>query len=239
MKNALKLIAIMLFAWAMASCTKDPNNGGSGSYGRHEYVDLGLPSGTLWATCNVGANNPEDFGDYFAWGETSPKDDYSGDTYRYSIGWHSHFSSNLSTINSLTKYCNNSECGYNGFTDTLTILQPTDDAATANWGNGWRMPTVEECWELFHYCTLLCTTQNGVNGMRFTGPNGNTLFLPAAGLWDSDLDYAGSWGYYYSSAVNTDDPGDAKCIEFAYAGTGRPGNLSRYLGSPIRPVRSR
>ena len=170
MKNALNLIAIMLFAWAMASCTKDPNNGGSGSYGRHEYVDLGLPSGTLWATCNVGANNPEDFGDYFAWGETSPKDDYNWDTYRYSNG-------GSNGHPNLTKYCSDSDYGYNGFTDNLTILQPEDDAATANWGNGWRMPTKEECQELFSYCTWLYTTQNGMTGMRIIGPNGNTLFL--------------------------------------------------------------
>ncbi len=237
MKNALKLIAIMLFAWAMASCTKDPNNGGSGSYGRHEYVDLGLPSGTLWATCNVGANNPEDFGDYFAWGETSPKDDYNWDTYRYSNG-------GSNGHPNLTKYCSDSDYGYNGFTDNLTILQPEDDAATANWGNGWRMPTKEECQELFSYCTWLYTTQNGMTGMRIIGPNGNTLFLPSAGQrLDSALSDGGALGYYWSSSFYTGAPDwlnnttDAMCIGF-----GTIVDLCytwRYGGSPVRPVRSR
>ena len=100
----------------------------------HEYVDLGLPSGLLWATCNVGADAPEDYGDYIAWGETTPKTTYNWSTYQYCMG----------SYNTLTKYCNKTSFGYNGFTDNLTTLLPEDDAATANWGSGWRMPTEEE-----------------------------------------------------------------------------------------------
>lgn len=120
----------------------------------HEYVDLGLPSGTLWATCNVGANAPEEYGDYFAWGEIQPKDYYDESTYQYCIG----------SYNTLTKYCNNSSYGYNGFTDNLTTLQPEDDAATANWGAGWRMPTKGEWEELYNNTTCTWTTQNNVSG---------------------------------------------------------------------------
>ena len=110
----------------------------------HEYVDLGLPSGLLWATCNVGATSPEDYGDYFAWGETQPKDTYEWSTYQYCNG----------SYNTLTKYCSNSSYGYNGFTDNLTTLLPEDDAATANWGGNWRMPTKEEFQELYNNTTV-------------------------------------------------------------------------------------
>ena len=144
---------------------------GTAATGVHDYVDLGLPSGMLWATCNVGANAPEDNGDYFAWGETQPKDVYNWDTYQYCMG----------SYNTLTKYCTRSDYGFNGFTDNLTILLPEDDAATANWGNGWRMPTIEEWQELYQNTTHTWTTQNGVNGRLFTASNGSSLFLPAAG----------------------------------------------------------
>ena len=114
----------------------------SGS-GDHDYVDLGLPSGTLWATCNVGADSPEDYGDYFAWGETQPKDTYDWSTYQYCNG----------SYNTLTKYSveffdswyeQYTNYGYNGFIDNLTTLLPEDDAATANWGADWRMPTKKD-----------------------------------------------------------------------------------------------
>ena len=124
----------------------------------HEYVDLGLPSGLLWATCNVGANAPEEYGDYFAWGEIVPKDVYNWSTYQYYDG------------SNLAKYTGS---------DGLTTLLPGDDAATTNWSNGWRMPTKEEWQELLDNTTNKWTTQNGVNGRLFTGSNGNSLFLPA------------------------------------------------------------
>ena len=118
------------------------------------YVDLGLPSGTLWAACNVGAVTPEDYGDYFAWGETQPKDFYDWSTYQYCNG----------SYNTLTKYCSDASFGYNGFSDTLSILLRENDAATANWGSDWRMPTNEEWQELYNNTTHVWTTQNGGNG---------------------------------------------------------------------------
>ena len=192
----------------------------------HAYVDLGLPSGLLWATCNVGADNPEDYGDYFAWGETQPKDTYNWSTYQYCNGSNS----------TLTKYCNNSDYGYNGFTDNLTTLLPEDDAATANWGSDWRMPTDDEWQELLDNTTVIWTTQNGVNGRLFTAANGNSLFLPAAGFRGSGgLYYAGSYGYYWSSSLNSDDP------DYAWGFSFRSDDYyvvdsSRGCGFTVRPV---
>ena len=192
----------------------------------HAYVDLGLPSGTKWATCNVGADSPEEYGDYFAWGETTPKDTYNWSTYQHCNG----------SQNTLTKYCDNSSYGYEGFTDDLTTLLPEDDAATANWGPDWRMPTDEEWQELYNNTTVTWTTQNGVSGRLFTAANGNSLFLPAAGFRvDSDLLSAGSWGYYWSSSLYTGYPSRAWYFGF----------LSddylmyiyiRYYGFAVRPV---
>ena len=202
--------------------------GGGGGWGSHDYVNLGLPSGTLWATCNVGANAPEEYGYYFAWGETQPKDTYDWSTYQFSYG-----SSSM-----LTKYCNNSNCGYNGFTDNLTILLPEDDAATANWGSGWRMPTSEEWQELNQNTTHRWTTQNGVTGSLFIASNGNSLFLPAAGCRDgSSLDYAGSDGGYWSSSLYTVNPNGAWFFYF-YSGDYFMYIGSRDFGLSVRPVRS-
>ena len=194
--------------------------------GGHEYVDLGLPSGLLWATCNVGADNPEDYGDYFAWGETQPKDYYNWSTYQYCNG----------SNTTLTKYCNNSSYGYNGFVDNQTTLFPEDDAATANWGSGWRMPTKEEWQELYNNTTVTWTTQNGVNGRLFTASNGNGLFLPAAGFrGNSSLSNAGSKGYYRSSSLDTDLPFNAWLLYFN-SGSTYVGYNYRFGGFSVRPV---
>lgn len=173
----------------------------------HEYVDLGLPSGLLWATCNVGATSPEDYGDYFAWGETTQKDYYDWSTYQYCNG-----------NNTLTKYCNNSSYGYNGFTDNLTTLLPEDDAATANWGGNWRIPTYWDFQELLNNTTATWTQQNGVNGQLFTAANGNSLFLPAADdfLEGNDPGNGGAYqiGYYLSSSLVTSNPFWAWMLHF-------------------------
>ena len=199
-------------------------NGG----GTHEYVDLGLPSGLLWATCNIGADSPEDYGDYFAWGETRPKDTYNWTTYQYCMG----------SSNTLTKYCNDASYGYNGFTDNLTVLEASDDAATAQWGNGWRMPTQAECQELLNNTTNIWTTQNGVNGRLFTATNGNSLFLPAAGYRrGSSLYDAGTYGFYWSSSLYTVYPGGAWYLYF-HSSDCYMDYFNRYYGFTVRPVRS-
>lgn len=205
------------------------NSGGNGTFNGHEYVDLGLPSGTLWATYNVGADTPEGYGDYFAWGETQLKTTYNWITYRYCNG----------SSDQLTKYCCNSSYGYNGFTDDLTVLQPNDDAATANWGSGWCMPTEAQWRELFQGTTATWTTQYGVNGRLFTASNGGSLFLPAAGLrWDDELDDAGSFGHYWSSSLNTNIGYQGGAWYFGF-GSGYSYVFSgyRYCGRSVRAVR--
>jgi len=192
----------------------------------HEYVDLGLPSGLLWATCNVGAASPEEYGDYFAWGETTTQTTYNWSTYQYCMG----------SQNTLTKYCNKSNRGYNGYTDNLTTLLPEDDAATANWGSGWRMPTKAEFEELYNNTTVTWTQQGGVNGWLFTAANSNNLFLPAAGQrWEGGLYAAGEWGYYWSSSLYTSGPYYAWNI--TGSGSYNMDKTYRYLGYPVRPVR--
>jgi len=157
----------------------------------HEWVDLGLPSGTLWATCNVGAQGPEEFGDYFAWGETVPKDVYQWENYKWCNG----------SYNTITKYCTNGE---NGTVDGKNELDPEDDAACVNWGPSWRMPSKEQCDELIANCTWTWTSMNGVNGQLVTGPNGKSIFLPAANYGDMEimLGNVGSFGRYWFRSLN-------------------------------------
>ncbi len=200
----------------------------------HEYVDLGLPSGTLWATCNIGASSPEEYGDYFAWGETSGYNDgktnFSWSTYTYCEG----------SETTLTKYCNNSSYGYNGFTDTLTELELSDDAAYVNWGSNWRMPSIDQFEELINssYTTTTWTTQNGVNGRLITSnQNGNSIFLPAAGYrYDTSLYYAGSNDGYWSRTLSTGTPDVAWNLYFDSSGVGTD-YYYRYVGQSVRPVR--
>ncbi|MBQ7460924.1 MAG: hypothetical protein IJS63_01530 [Bacteroidaceae bacterium] len=197
----------------------------------HEWVDLDLPSGTLWATCNVGASSPEEYGSYFAWGETEPKEEYSWSTYIYCKG----------DYNTLTKYCHQSECGYNGFTDTLTELEPKDDAATANWGNGWQMPSLAQLQELFdkEYTTATWTTQSGVNGRLITSKgNGKSIFLPAAGEhYDATFDYDGRYGDYWSRSINVYASPYADAVSFNSSSVYWEDHLYRYRGKSVRPVR--
>ena len=190
--------------------------------GNREAVDLGLS--VKWATCNVGANKPEDYGDYFAWGETQPKDYYDWSTYKYCNGSYS----------TLTKYNNNSSYGT---VDNKTTLDLSDDAARANWGGSWRMPTKAEQDELRTKCTWTWTTQNGVKGYKVTSKsNGNSIFLPAAGFrYDSSLDNAGSLGCYWSSSLDAVYRNYAWSVHFYSGYVGRYYD-GRYYGFSVRPV---
>lgn len=197
--------------------------------GDDDWVDLGLPSGLLWATRNVGASSPEDYGGYFAWAETQPKSVYNWSTYQYCCH---------NSVYSLTKYCSSSSYGCNGYTDHLTVLEPGDDAATVNWGNGARTPTYNEWMELNNNCSWVWTTQNGIKGMRCTGPNGNTLFLPAAGYrYNSTIIDVGSSGYYWTSSFYA--PAGAYGIYFGSRGISIREGGHRDSGPSIRAVRSR
>ena len=199
-----------------------PSATSQGRANGHEYVDLGLS--VKWATCNVGANNPEDYGDYFAWGETTTKDTYNLSTYKYCNG----------SVFSLKKYNTNSTYGT---VDKKTQLELSDDAARANWGDSWRMPTDAEWTELREQCTWTWTTQNGKNGYKVTSKsNGNSIFLPAAGYrYDSSLTDAGSNGYYWSSSLYTGSPYCA-WVGYFYSGYVKRSCNTRYYGLSVRPV---
>ena len=154
----------------------------------YKYVDLGLPSGTLWADRNVGADSPEAYGDYFAWGETSTKSTYNWSTYKWYRG----------SEDTMTKYCTDSSYGT---VDNKTVLDLEDDAAYVNMGADWRMPTYDELNELRNNCTWTWTSKKGTKGYKVTGPNGKSIFLPAAGYRnDSGLYRAGSDGSYWSTS---------------------------------------
>jgi hypothetical protein len=243
-RTFLFLLTAILLGAGLWSCNKDDdngnnngnNNGGGGNGGGTatvQWVDLGLPSGLLWADRNVGAQNPEDYGNYYAWGETKPKEVYDWDTYAYggyndSIGAYS-----------FIKYCNMPNYGLNGFTDDLTTLEASDDAATVNLGGKARTPTEDEWQELINNTTPTWTTRNGVNGRLLTAPNGKSIFLPAAGGRDgSSLYDAGERGYYWSSTLYTGNPSSAWYFRFVsytqlMRAGGRPG------GQSVRAVRAK
>lgn len=194
-----------------------------------QFVDLGLPSGTLWATCNIGAASPEDYGDYFAWGETEGyndgKTDFSWSTYKWCNGSYS----------TLTKYNTSSRYGN---VDNMTELEIEDDAAYVNWGPAWRMPSEEQFSELINssYTTTEWTTQNGVNGQKITSKtNGNSIFLPAAGFRSSSS-HDGS-GDYWSRTLSSDYPIYARGLVFNSNSISTDYKCSRYGGLSVRPVR--
>ena len=183
----------------------------------HDWVDLGLPSGLKWATCNVGADSPEDYGNYYAWGETTTKAEYTSG-------------------NSLTYGLSISELQSQGIIDGDYNLTPSHDAATANWGGTWRLPTKAEMEELKNNCTWELTVQGGKNLYKVTGPNGNNIFLPAAGYryW-SLLNYAGEYGFYWSSTPYESNSGSAYYLSFD-SSSQSVNWLSRDDGLSVRPV---
>lgn len=205
-----------------------------------EYVDLGLS--VKWATFNVGATKPEEYGDYFAWGETEPyyeagyareepqshwksgKSGYDWSTYKYCNG----------SVSTLTKYCTNSSYGT---VDNKTVLDLGDDAAHVNWGGSWRMPTKAEQDELRDNCTWTWTTLNGVNGYKVVSKvNGNSIFLPASGFRDrSSLYVVGIYGYYWSSSLGEDT---SDCAYYLYFGSSDVGwdDVGRNYGLSVRAV---
>lgn len=228
-KPTTMLVAFAIAA-AMTGCSKDDEptkDTGSGIYliDGHKFVDLGLPSGLLWADRNVGASVTSAYGDYFAWGETNPKTEYSRYTYKYG-----------SNYKNYTKY--NSK-------DGKTTLDAADDAATANWGSRCRMPTFQDCAELTHKCKWTWQSSYFLSaGYLVTGPNGKSIFLPAAGYYaDSyfDRDEEMTHGsYLLKDRVSTVNY-FANTISFRPndPNPGGAGLLLRYTGAPVRPVAER
>lgn len=187
--------------------------GGSQSSDKHEWVDLGLSSGTLWATMNVGASKPEDNGDYFAWGETSSKQDYSVASYK----WYN---------NVTRKYTK-----YNPEVDNKTELEPSDDAAYVNWGSKWRMPTKAQFDELRAECTWQWT---GHGYLLTSKKNSKTLFLPAAGCRRGGSHSSVGSGFYWARTLGTGGPGNAYSFNFYSADVY---DNYRSYGHSVRAVR--
>ena len=245
----MKLFRTILMAFAailsvgIVSCDKENNNGnvgnnggdnpGGGSNTTTEWVDLGLPSGLLWAKCNLGAKAPEEHGDYYAWGETQTKDVYRWNTYRYCTA---DLTSIYEILYTLTKY---NYIDTLGATDTLTVLEAMDDAASANLGGGARTPTKEDWEELIANTTSEWTTVNGVNGRKMTASNGNSIFLPAAGsIFRTDLTGVNNFGLYWASTLGSNRPSRAWGFYFQHAIQGMDCENERSHGQSIRPVRS-
>ena len=167
----------------------------TGQINNHNYVDLGLPSGLKWATCNVGANSPEEFGNYYAWGETQPKKNYDCASLKYSEDApEPHYVK-------LTKYNTHIELGP---VDGKIQLEPDDDVASVNWGNPWRTPSKHDFEELISVCTWEYSIFHKIKGVKITGPNGKSIFLPISGYKHFDsLDK--ECGHYWSSSLASDE----------------------------------
>ena len=192
----------------------------SGTIGGHAYVDLGLPSGTLWAATNVGASSPEGYGNYYAWGELSQKSEYSWSTY-------------FDTSDSGMTFNIYKQGGQ-------TVLQTTHDVAYQNWGSNWCMATWDQWIELVNKCTYSWTTRNGVYGYQFVGKGGNSIFLPAAGYYQTyhttTLEQAGSSGRYWTSRLANDND-RARSVSFSSTSLQNNAQSYRYFGFSVRPVR--
>lgn len=232
-KNIFLTLFSALALMLMVSCGSDSesdstpngsNNGNSSGvkanmHNGHEYVDLALPSGLKWATCNVGATSPELSGTYFAWGEAHFKAYFSSDTYKWSI--------------------DGSDSNFSKYTpiDDKTTLDAADDAAAVNWGGNWRMPTSREFQELLSNCQREWTTVNGLSGCKFTSSqNGKSIFLPACGYREgADLNDLGDYGYYRSASFYL----IGNSVPSLYL---NPGNtdviyqIYRYCGESVRAV---
>lgn len=187
----------------------------------YAFVDLGLPSGVKWATCNVGASSPFDTGDYFAWGEVTPKHTYSWITYKWYKGADGVFS----------KYCTDDNYGV---IDNKTTLDLTDDAAHVNMGGAWRIPTNEEVDELRNYCNWVW--MKNIGGYMVTGVNGNAMFLPAAGYCEnSNVSDIGVYGNYWSNSLNEENPTIAYYLGFRSTYTFK-NSYNRCYGRSVRGV---
>ena len=177
----------MSFTTAKIESPENPENPENPETSNHEWIDLGLS--VKWATCNVGANSPEEYGNYYAWGEIETKDEYI-------------------ESNSLTYGLCMSELESLGYIDSEGNLTTSYDVATVNWGEGWRMPTYDEINELYDECDKTWSILNGITGCYFTGPSGKSIFLPAAGCFDSESYEVGRKGYYWSATPNDNDNSD-------------------------------
>ena len=220
MKVKTRKLLAGIFVLASLSCAQTETTCTDANH--PHMIDLGLPSGTKWACCNVGANAPEQYGNYYAWGETQPKEVYDDLTYAHG---HDNNGNGYVTSNEMVNIGSDID------------RNPNYDAATANWGAPWCIPPREKIEELLNNTTSTWTTQNGVRGRKFTGPNGGTIFLPAAGHRSgSRLFDAVSNGYYWSSRLAQGYSGGAYDLVFDSCDVHRGGG-ERWAGLSVRPVR--
>ncbi|MBO4560357.1 MAG: fimbrillin family protein [Bacteroidaceae bacterium] len=236
-KDVVDMNTISVSEWEAAAdltggvaVVQDPYNG-------HEYVDLGLPSDLKWATCNVGASKPEEYGDYFAWGDTETKDNYNWSNYKWCNG----------SEETLTKYCSKGDYGKDGFTDSKTTLEAEDDAASYNWGGSWRMPTETDWRELldnnnckWDWFDAGNTDFGGIAGYKVTsqkdGYKDRFIFLPAAGcIIVNDLENVGYGGVYWSSSLRVTKPKYATLLDIQHNYNNVVGG-GRSAGRSVRPV---
>lgn len=201
----------------------------------HAWVDLGLPSGTLWATCNVGADKPEEYGSYFSWGETDQRSNYRWADYKYCRP--------CTTYYAMIKYCTSKELSYYGNVDYKTELDAEDDAATVNWGSEWQMPSKAQFEELMNYTyttSTYVTAKNGKSGVMIVSiGNGNQIFLPCAGRYEGTDSYdTGIYGHYWSRTldITTNNLAEMMCLKY-YNHYSYSSSNPRYYGCSVRPVR--
>ena len=231
MRKHLFLLPISVLLFLVCSCEKDNDLSPT-----PQFVDLGLT--VKWATFNVGASQPQESGDYYAWGETDTKNRYYWSTYQYNIGEYDE-----DKLSSLTKYCPKSQFGYDGYTDTLSVLELSDDIAHLKWGGNWRIPTIQEFMELLDSCTWEWKTLNGVKGFKVTsnvvGFTDNYIFLPAVGYISGSKRFNDNPTInYWTGSLFARKPYYSYCLSYHYESdeTVYIGSSGRYLGRPIRPV---
>lgn len=223
-----KIITFLTLLICLASCDK------------HTYIDLGLPSGTLWATCNIGAHSPSDYGDYYAWGENKVKSKYTWSTYKF-VNTKAEVSYGFLVKYHLTKYCNDSIYGDSGFIDKKTQLEPSDDVSYIKWGEDWSIPTKAQWEELLDNCIWKAVNKNGKNCYQVMGPNHNTIYLPASGFCDTLPKYKEGYGRYWANSIELGRVNRsyyAWALDFNEISRGMVIS-DRYKGYAIRPVKNK
>ncbi len=200
----------------------------SSAQSKHQYVDLGLS--VKWATCNIGADKPEDHGEYFSWGETENKRINNWETYRFTE----------EDKNQISKYCSNSQYGWHELADSLSALEPDDDVAHKKWGGNWRIPTKAEMKELLDNCTWTWTARNDINGYLVTGKKpgytDRSIFIPVTGTYyDGKIFNPHKQGSYWSRDCGTVYPADAYTLELSVR-EASVGMRSRCESIAVRPV---
>ncbi len=227
MRTSIQTLLIFLLAHTcLSACTN--GNETTEKIPIPAAVDMGLHSGTLWAAANVGGTRPEDFGNYYAWGEVKTKESYSWQNYEHG------------TELALTKYCTQKDCGRQGFQDNLKELQPEDDIVTVAYGEGWCIPTKEDWRELYNNCTWQWTTKGDAYGQLATSNiNGQSLFFPASGYIENRTQVSlNENGYYWASTL--DDKSSPVAVEFMVTKNMTHLNAyARFFGQSVRGVKKK